>query len=104
MDKSFNNMNKEFEVLDLSPFLRQPKRPGGRGFTIKITRRNNQQPKVNVQTFGNVDSNVVRRELADEMKSLGLKSQEPLPEPAREEDIPKSTQKEIKPAKRKVKN
>ncbi len=77
MDKLFD---KEFEVLDLSPFFRAPhtpegtRRPRRSGFTIKITRRNREQPRVDVKTFGNVDRNEVRREVAEEMKELGIKT------------------------------
>jgi HSP20 family molecular chaperone IbpA len=78
MDKLFD---KEFEVLDLSPFFRaRPQgtgRPRGTGFTIKITRRNNEQPRVDVKTFGNVDRNDVRKEVAEEMGSLGIRPGSP---------------------------
>jgi hypothetical protein len=101
MDRTFNRFDKEFEVLDLSPFLRKPRTPRGRGFTIKITRRNNQQPKVDVKTFGNVDRDAVRKEIREEMHSLGMKqrSKDPLPEPARDEDLPVKPTREEKPAK-----
>ena len=92
MDSQFNRLDKEFEVLDLSPFIRQQRNPtlkrgqGGSGFTIKITRRNNEQPRVDVKTFGNVDNNALRKEVNEEMQSLGMKSSSngPLPEPAKE--------------------
>ena len=83
MDKLFD---KEFEVLDLSPFFRAPHtlegtgtprgtgRPRRSGFTIKITRRNREQPRVDVKTFGNLDRNEVRREVAEEMKDLGIEA------------------------------
>jgi len=83
VDKLFD---KEFEVLDLSPFFRNshalggtgtPRgagRPRGSGFTIKITRGNGEQPRVDVKTFGNLDRNEVRREVADEMRDLGMKT------------------------------
>jgi hypothetical protein len=57
MDRLFD---KDFEVLDLSPFLRN-ERPRGSGFKIRITRRGNERPKVNVETFGNVKPGAVRR-------------------------------------------
>lgn len=86
MDSQFNRLDKEFEVLDLSPFMRQQRNPKGSGFTIKITRRNREQPKVDVKTFGNVDNNALRKEVREEMHSLGMKSssKDPLPEPAKE--------------------
>ena len=89
MDKMFN---KEFEVLDLSPFLRQQGRPRGAGFTIKITRRNNERPNVNVRTFGNIDNDVVRKEVAEGMRPLGVAQpgERPLPEPERKSDFQKT--------------
>jgi HSP20 family molecular chaperone IbpA len=70
MDKMFD---KDFEVLDLSPLIRNFQKPRGSGFSIKITRRGREQPKVDIQTFGNVDRNVVRKEAAEEMKALGIR-------------------------------
>jgi HSP20 family molecular chaperone IbpA len=70
MDRLFD---KEFEVLDLSPFFRAPQKPKTSGFTIKITRRDHEQPRVDVRTFGNVNNNEVRREVAEEMRDLGIK-------------------------------
>lgn len=83
MDKLFD---KEFEVLDLSPFFRNLHAQGGAGtpsdagrprrsgFTIKITRSNRERPRVDVKTFGNLDRNDVRREVAGEMRELGMKA------------------------------
>ncbi len=84
MDKMFN---KEFEVLDLSPFLRNAGstgKPRGAGFTIKITRRNNEKPSVNVRTFGNIDREAVRKRLSEGMRPLAASQpgEKPLPEPA----------------------
>lgn len=84
MDKAFE---KEFEVLDLSPVFRQNHHLGNhrkvnrKGFTIKITRRNDQRPRVNVQTFGNIDRNAVRKEVSEEMKGLGMEESD-IPRPA----------------------
>ena len=100
MDSAFDKVDKEFEVLDLSPFIRQPGGPKGKGFTIKITRRNNQQPKVDVRTFGNVDRAAVRRDVAQGMHSMGMKpsSRAQLPKPARE-GSPSKFKHDEKPAK-----
>ncbi len=84
-DNAFEDLDKEFGMLDLSPFLRKHKgSPKSKGFTIKITRRNNEQPKVDVQTFGNVDKNYVRKEVSEDLEEMGFRSQEgrPFPEPA----------------------
>ncbi len=64
MDKIFE---RNFEVFDLSPFFRKPLR--GSGFTIRITRKGNERPKVPIKTFGNVNEN----ELKSEMEKLGLR-------------------------------
>lgn len=65
MDKQIKQMDKRFErsfeAMDLSPFFRQA--PKGRGFKIKITRQNNEQPKVSVETFGGVKKEDVEQQL-----------------------------------------
>jgi HSP20 family molecular chaperone IbpA len=71
MDRTFE---KEFEALDLSPFFRRgPVKPKGSGFTIRITRHGSDKPKVDVKTFGNVNRDSVKKEVSEEMKSLGPK-------------------------------
>ena len=67
-------MERNFEVLDISPFFRKPARGGG--FSVKITRRGDEKPKFSVKTFGDVE----RKELESEMGKLGLK-EVPKPEP-----------------------
>lgn len=79
-DETDRMFDREFEVLDLSPFFRNLKRPRGTGFTIKITRRGGEQPKVDVKTFGNVNPQEVRKEVAQGMKSLGLRPVPPVTE------------------------
>lgn len=61
MDNIFKQHERRFEVLDLSPFFRQPS--GGRGFQIKIERRTGQDPKVSVQTFGDVKKEDLEEQL-----------------------------------------
>lgn len=63
MDRAFE---RNFEVLDLSPFFRKPIRSSG--FSIKITRSGSEKPKVSVKTFGDVD----RKELESETGKLGF--------------------------------
>ncbi|MEE9323479.1 MAG: zinc ribbon domain-containing protein [Candidatus Aenigmarchaeota archaeon] len=58
---------RNFEVLDLSPFFRKPTR--GSGFSIKILRSGDEKPKVSVKTFGDVD----RKEVESEMGKLGFR-------------------------------
>ena len=64
----FNKMFKkplfrDFEILDLTPeFFKKPniKRSG---FTIKMTRKNDEDPKFEVETFGNIDPNFIRSKI-----------------------------------------
>lgn len=71
MEREFKEMGKgferNFEVLDLSPFFRKPTK--GRGFSIKITRSSGEEPKVSVKTFGDVD----RGEIEKEVRNLGFR-------------------------------
>ena len=57
----FKDMNslfqKDIEAVDLSPWLRKPK---GRGFSIKIVTGSGQKPRVEVQSFGDVDENQLK--------------------------------------------
>jgi HSP20 family molecular chaperone IbpA len=64
MDRMFE---RDFEVLDISPFFRKPIK--GSGFSIKISRRGKEKPEVSVKTFGDVD----RGELEREIGKLGVK-------------------------------
>ena len=64
MDRSFE---RNFEVLDLSPFFRRPTKSGG--FSIRITRSGQGKPKVSFKTFGDVD----RKDVESEVSKLGLK-------------------------------
>jgi HSP20 family molecular chaperone IbpA len=106
MDKM---QNKQFEVLDLSPLFKggPPKvqgvmRPTRKGFTIKITRSGNRKPKIDVRTFGNVNNDEVRKEVNDEMKSLGISNGgQEFPKPAQRPAEPRSAKPapEEKPAK-----
>ena len=77
VEKEISNVNKRvselddlfeknFEVLDISPFFRT--KPKGRGFTIKITQSSGDKPKVSVKTFGNVD----RKGIEHEIEKIGL--------------------------------
>jgi len=64
MDKTFE---KDMQFFDISPFFRQ--KPRGSGFTIKITRGGNAQPKVSVKTFGNVNKEI-RDDITDELQEM----------------------------------
>ncbi len=100
--------NKQFEVLDLSPLfkggpakVRGTMVPARKGFTIKITRSGNQKPRIDVRTFGNVNNDEVRKEVADEMRSLGISNGgQQFPKPAqRPAETVAKPESEEKPAK-----
>lgn len=89
--------DRDFEVLDISPFFRKGHQPGQqdpdarkrippgmkrKGFTIKITRQSNQRPKVDVRTFGNVNKDEVRKGISEAMRSIGAKPTPQMPRPA----------------------
>jgi hypothetical protein len=77
MDRMFE---KDFEALDLSPLFRRMRperrgpsderaeshvRPVKRGFTVKIKSGTGMEPKVSVETFGNVDREKLEKEIKD---------------------------------------
>jgi|GEM_PF-615338 len=98
-ETDFDNMqkhfDKNFEVLDLSPMFRDLNKmnnmnnmdkdmqngirimgkPNARGFTIRIHRTNNNEPKVDVKTFGNVDDEAVQKQLGEQLKRMGISQQ-----------------------------
>lgn len=71
MEREMGDMSKaferNFEVIDLSPFFAKPVR--GSGFSIKITQGTGQKPKVSVQTFGGVN----KKEVEKEVSKMGFK-------------------------------
>ncbi len=68
------SMEKHMEVLDLTPFLRQP---GSAGFSVKITRTGRNQPEVSVQTFGNMNRQKIEQQI---QRQLGVRPQEEVPQ------------------------
>ena len=75
-----NSLSRDFEILDLTPeFFKKPnvKRSG---FTIKMSRKNNEEPKFEVETFGNIDPNVIKSKIPIE---INVPKSAPI-----EEDIP----------------
>ena len=105
--KEFKEMdrtpNKEFEVLDISPFFRQgqprvPAKTKRKGFTIRITRQGNQRPKVNVQTFGNVNRDAVRRGISETIGGMdGSRMFQNMPRPAPRDSGEISPEKKAEP-------
>jgi HSP20 family molecular chaperone IbpA len=78
-EKQFREINKrmerDFEVMDLSPFFRSS--PKGRGFSIKITRTNNEQPKIEVNKFGQEE----RKEIREDMPKMKMRTPKKTEEP-----------------------
>ncbi len=64
IDKIFKKpIFRDFEILDLTPqFFRKPKTTK-KGFTIKMSRKQNEEPKVEVETFGDVDPEYIRSKI-----------------------------------------
>lgn len=67
MNKAFRPFERNFEVIDLSPFFTKPAK--GSGFSIKITRSGDGKPKVDISTFGDVN----RKEVENEVSKLGFR-------------------------------
>lgn len=74
MKKSFE---KDFEVFDLTPAFRKPIKGKSSGFTIKITRIGDREPKVSVNTFGDVDREKVKKEVMELAEDTGVKFKKP---------------------------
>ncbi len=100
MDKEIDRMEKRFEALDLSPFFRQT---GGKGFKIKVVRHGGDEPKVSVQTFGDVKGEDIRKELKKQMGREGqpikIRIGPPRPRITRSGPAPGSQGPEAKPRK-----
>jgi HSP20 family molecular chaperone IbpA len=104
MEKQMRQMERQFEALDIRPLFRQPGR--GRGFTIKIVRRGGEEPKVSVQTFGDVNQEELRKQVREQMRlgkpvKIALRPARPAarpkpaparPAPPRELPVPKMTE------------
>ncbi|MBI4021562.1 MAG: zinc ribbon domain-containing protein [Candidatus Aenigmarchaeota archaeon] len=78
MDRDFD---KEIEALDLSPYF---KRPRGQGFTIKIVSGTGREPRIDVQTFGDVDRQTIQQQLERQLgyRSAKTPTEKPLAIPA----------------------
>ncbi|MEM5871603.1 MAG: zinc ribbon domain-containing protein [Candidatus Aenigmatarchaeota archaeon] len=71
MNERFGAFEKNFEVLDLSPFFTRPIKSSG--FSIKITHESGKKPKISIKTFGDVNE----KEIENEIKKLGFKPETP---------------------------
>ena len=61
MDQEFD---REIEAVDLSPFFKRSK---GTGFTVRIVTGTNQEPEVEVKTFGGVDKQQLEEEIKEKL-------------------------------------
>lgn len=71
MEREMKGMNKaferNFEVVDLSPFFAKPVK--GSGFSIRIMQGSGGKPRVSVKTFGDAD----KKEVESEIGKLGFR-------------------------------
>lgn len=86
MDRAFES---DIEAVDISPYFKKPKTKSS-GFTIKIISGTGQKPKVDVQTFGDVDKEAVQKQL----QQLGYQQKVPV---AQEQKKEQPTQKPLPP-------
>ena len=68
MEREMSEMNKalekNFEFADLMPMFPKNTRPmRGSGFSIKITQGTGREPKVSIQTFGDVPKKAIEKEV-----------------------------------------
>ncbi len=68
--------------------------PRGSGFTIKITKYGGKQPSVDVKTSGNVNLSGLRKDIAEEMRSMGIRT----PATSGQAEKPRTTESHQKPA------
>lgn len=70
--QEFTEMNKmiekQMEVVDLSPFFRKQKSgQHGGGFSIKIMASGNRPPQISVNTFGDVDEKRIKQQVYSQL-------------------------------------
>lgn len=107
IDKRSSSMEKDFEMLDLSPLFNEMwnmgpdkvkviGRPNTKGFSIKIVRSDDNEPKVDVKTFGDVDDNT-RKQINQQLERMGISRREAPPaknpaDPKKSFPVPKKTE------------
>lgn len=75
MEKDMKQSEKDFGVIDLremEPMFRG-RRPGARGFTISISTKTGERPKIDVKTFGDIERRQLEEQLA---RQLGVNQKE----------------------------
>ena len=96
MEKMNKSTEKDLEAFDISPFFSNQPKVQKRGFSIRITRANDNEPKVSVRTFGDVDKKKLKEEVIDLAEDTGIKFKKPegvdLREEKKELPAPKFTE------------
>ncbi len=84
------SVEKDFEVFDLSPAFGKPIRKNARGFTIRITRAGDREPKVSVKAFGDVNKETVKEEVKELAGDAGINIRQPetMKQPESEKELP----------------
>jgi len=79
LDRQTSGMERNFEVMDLSPMFRDldkqmriTGKPNARGFTIRINRTNDNEPKIDVKTFGNMDE-AMQKQVREQLSRMGIR-------------------------------
>jgi HSP20 family molecular chaperone IbpA len=83
IDRKNQRTDRNFEVIDLSPMFKDMKeigqkklkamgKPGASGFSIRISRTNENNPKVDVKTYGNVDNEKIQKQVNEQLKRMGM--------------------------------
>jgi len=95
LTKEMEHMNKSFEkdvgVYDLTPAFGKPRKKAS-GFTIRIARAGSNEPRVSVQTFGDVDRNAVKHEVEELADGIGVKMKKPPQTEEKDLPLPKQTE------------
>lgn len=71
MSRTDEDFARDIEAVDLTPFF---KKKHGSGFTVKIVSGSGMEPKVEVNTFGDVNKNELEKQVE---KQLGVQHKEP---------------------------
>jgi HSP20 family molecular chaperone IbpA len=77
MEKMNKSMENDLEAFDISPFFSNQPKVKKRGFSIRITRTNDDEPKFSVRTFGDVDKEKLKEEVMELAEDTGVKFRKP---------------------------
>jgi len=73
IEKEMSNMEREFGVIDLRSLPLREIKPGARGFSIRISSKTGEKPKIDVRTWGDVERKEIKQQVA---KQLGVSPEE----------------------------